>query len=201
MRILGTSSEDEMVAAFLQAEIASPRWAATIEFWLRVAHAPSTVVESPVIADPIQSSLRRLLLSIYRGWARNDLLFAGFPRTVSWDRAALADIDVANGFFANCEPWIGSSGGTRRVGDLVARVDAGLISAGDAAAFEAVAARYEASESLAPPILVALPDRARLVVLEGHTRMTGWLLRPRRHACNLEVLLGTAPGMDVWAFF
>jgi hypothetical protein len=37
------------------------------------------------------------------------------------------------------------------------------------------------------------------VVLEGHCRLTAYMLRPDRLPPELEVLVGSSPGMAGWA--
>jgi hypothetical protein len=56
--------------------------------------------------------------------------------------------------------------------------------------------------SLPPEIVVVgLPPGERLVVLEGHIRLTGLLLRPERLPTELRVLLGMSPRIAEWSCY
>jgi hypothetical protein len=49
-----------------------------------------------------------------------------------------------------------------------------------------------------PLILVTTGTSGDLVVLEGHVRLTAFMLCPGRLPPGLEVLVGSSPGMAVW---
>ena len=50
-----------------------------------------------------------------------------------------------------------------------------------------------------PLILVTTGPSGDLVVLEGHARLTAYMLCPDRLPPELEVLVGSSPGMAAWA--
>jgi hypothetical protein len=50
-----------------------------------------------------------------------------------------------------------------------------------------------------PLILVTAGPAGGLVVLEGHVRLTAYMLRPDRLPLELEVLVGSSPDMAGWA--
>jgi hypothetical protein len=54
-----------------------------------------------------------------------------------------------------------------------------------------------------PPeiIVVGLPPGRGLVVLEGHVRLTGLLLRPEQLPSEIRVLLGTSTRIGEWACY
>jgi hypothetical protein len=61
-------------------------------------------------------------------------------------------------------------------------------------------AQVFADESRFPPlILVTAGPPGGLVVLEGHVRLTAYMLRPDRLPPELEVLVGSSPDMAGWA--
>jgi hypothetical protein len=50
-------------------------------------------------------------------------------------------------------------------------------------------------------VVVGLPPGRRLVVLEGHVRLTGMLLRPELLPAEVKVLLGTSPRIAEWGCY
>jgi hypothetical protein len=50
-------------------------------------------------------------------------------------------------------------------------------------------------------IVVTTPDRGKLVVLEGHYRLTAYAMFPERLPDELELYLGEAEDMAAWSEF
>jgi hypothetical protein len=83
MRTVRSATEDEVLACFWQAELASPRWtAADVE--------------------------RRR-----RAWGERDGLFDGFPDDVAWERVALTRDEILEILYINWDWWLTVSNGTR----------------------------------------------------------------------------------------
>jgi hypothetical protein len=66
---------------------------------------------------------------------------------------------------------------------------------------EPIAARLLAAEPQPPLIAVAPPECSRLVVVEGHVRVTAYALYPEYLPTELEIFLGTAPDIERWSEF
>ena len=211
MRDTGPSSADEMVAAFLRAEIDSDRWGDDHVRPGLAAHGwPTTLVEDPDTTDADANINRARILTEYRGWQDNRWLFEGFPNDVEWRRAELEPTDVAEVLGAGFPTWLLLSGGSRRVVDCAAAARTGplpTLPMGEARVHVAeaamrshwVARRYALGELLGPPILVAPWSRAPLVAIEGHTRLIGWSLATRPEP--LPVILGLSDSLARWKWF
>jgi hypothetical protein len=50
-------------------------------------------------------------------------------------------------------------------------------------------------------VVVGPPPGDRLVVLEGHVRLTGLLLHPEQLPSEIRVLLGTSPRIADWSCY
>lgn len=50
-------------------------------------------------------------------------------------------------------------------------------------------------------IVVTTPARSRLVVVEGHVRLSAYALFPELLPDELEILLGTSPEIERWSLF
>jgi hypothetical protein len=126
------------------------------------------------------------------------------PGDVAWHWAELERDDVANAEGANYEEWRDLSGGTRRVGDAVSVVVSAARHATGYAADIAISAasiaeRYDRGERLEPPILVAPTSLIRLVVVEGHTRLVGWMIS--KQPGPLAVIVGLSDQIPGWGWY
>jgi hypothetical protein len=115
MRILETVSERAMVAAFLRAEIDSPRWGATILDRLNQDGRSRAVVDNPNLLDDTENIYRASLLA-FRGY-RNRAIFYGFPEVVQWQAISMTRGDLEVTLVMDSAPWPEFSGGTRIAGD------------------------------------------------------------------------------------
>jgi len=67
--------------------------------------------------------------------------------------------------------------------------------------FAGVIARMEAGETLPPIIAVAADEAEAPVLLEGHTRLTAWLLRPDLVPDPLDLIVGVGAGVRGWKYY
>src|SRR3954451_2356666 len=161
MRTVRAATEDEVLACFWQAELASPRWtAADVE-------------------------------SRKRDWAKRDGLFGGLPHDLAWERVALTADEVLEVLYIRWDWWVTVSNGTR-----LPRVAAEVQGRDDGD--RAIAAAVTTNPDL---IVVATPDRAKLVVLEGHVRLTAYAAFPELLPKELELYLGTSRNIVRWCLW
>jgi hypothetical protein len=86
------------------------------------------------------------------------------------------------------------SGRTRRVADGAARVRHGIEAFGVGnGAYWYLADALRAGATFPEPILVGTDERSPLVVLEGHVRLTAYLLRPEYLPSTMPILVGLSP--------
>jgi hypothetical protein len=201
MRIVRTASEAEVVAAFLRGELASPRWRDRLLALLREDGVDELVVSRPNVDDLQESAYRETLLDRHRGWLTREGLFDGFPERIDWSRAALTPEEVVAIQFIDWDWWLELSGGTRRPVDAAARIRRNEVAGASAEWHEPIAARLRSAEPPAELIAVGPPDLSRLVVLEGHVRLTACALYPEYLPAELEIFLGTAQDVDRWTEF
>jgi hypothetical protein len=194
---LHTISEDEMVTVFLQTEMASPRFESRILAILQHDGRDRHVIDQPHLDDAEENAYRALVLGEHRGYRRDADVFTGMPSNVRWFRARLTREDLAQVRYIDYDYWTELSGGTRRVADGAARVRRGLEAFGVGnGAYWYLADALHAGATFPEPILVGTDERSPLVVLEGHVRMTAYLLRPEYLPATLPILVGLSPQMD-----
>lgn len=199
MRILGRVDEAEVVAAYLRGELESERFASPILAALERDGVPAEVVSRPDPGDEKQNAYRRELLGEVRGWGRDERMFRNFPADVAWSRAVLTRDEVASILFIDWDWWLTVTGGSRRPADAAATLRR---EAPDEVAWhEPIARRLVSGPPLPELIVIRLREGERLVVLEGHVRLTAFALFPEALPDELEVLLGESPRLVRWTSY
>jgi hypothetical protein len=203
VRWLRPSSEDEMVALFLRTELTSVRHSPRIRELLDHEQLSERLLVAPDLTSPRENGVRRHLLSAHRGYQARVGLFNGFPDDVRWDWVALEPAELLQVKYINYDYWTELSGGSRLAADAPALILAGVAPFGVSGEWaigfgEALAV---AGASVPPLILVTSGRSDDLVVLEGHARLTAYAMRPEALPPELEVLLGSSPGMRAWGLY
>lgn len=124
-----------------------------------------------------------------RQWRERDGLFNGFPDDVSWERAGLTRDEVLAILYIDWDWWLTISKGTRLA---TVAVEVQGRDEGDRAIAEAAATN---------PALIVVTDgeRSKLVLLEGHVRLTAYAAFPEHLPSELEVYLGVSPRIAEWS--
>jgi hypothetical protein len=201
MRDIGEATEDEMVLAFLRAEIHSNRFGGHARQGLR--GDLSLVGPDARTDDPYQNARRRQALA-YRGWGYfNIALFNGFPQDAVWRRVALNRDDLGRLKYANAGTWIVLSGESRILRDGAANV--GVITPVPENAdihIREVVEEMRQGRTYPELILAAeSPDKEHYVV-EGHTRATAYFLQLAEGASDeYEAIVAYSPALPRWQFY
>src|SRR5690349_17231806 len=196
MRRLGPSSEAEMVALFLRTELPAARFRDTLRALMEHAGLPERVVSDPDLGDEAENQARLRLLTQHRGYGTRTGLFEGFPDDVCWQWMAITPAELAGVRYIDYDYWVELSGGTRLAVDAAPRIRAGVAPFGVPSGWALGMAREVASGARFPPlILVTTGPGDDLVVLEGHARLTAYMLARDRLPPELEVLVGSSPTM------
>jgi len=189
-------SEDEMVAVFLQTEIASTRFESRLLAILQRDGQDRRLLDRPNVEDDGENAYRALVLGEHRGYRRDADVFTGMRNDVRWFRGRLTREEVAQLRYIDYDYWTELSGGTRRVADGAARVRQGIEVFGVGnGAYWYLADALRAGATFPEPILVGTDEWSPLVVLEGHVRLTAYLLRPEYLPATLPILVGLSPQM------
>ena len=199
MRQLRPSSEAEMVALFLRTELYSYRYGSGIRALLERDGVPEHVITASDLSDDAENQARLRLLTDHRGYGTRTEIFGDFPDDVRWQWMAITPGELAAVRFIDYDYWVELSGGSRLAVDAAPRIRAGvapfgvpndgLLRLADAVA---VGARFP------PMIVVRTAPGGDLVVLEGHCRLTGFMLARDHLPPEQEVLVGTSRAMTRW---
>lgn len=202
MRKIRDISEDEMIAVYLQTEFHSSRFHQDIEAHVQREGIDLHMLQEPDWQNAQENALRRTLLGVYRGYGRNEDYFIGFPTNVRWERATLTRQELEQVRYIEYDYWVELSGGTRMAVDGARNAQAGKVVFGvssDGLVYMANELRQGAQ--FPPLILVARDAHAYLVVMEGHVRLTAYMIAPEYIPLELEVILGYSEQITHWGCY
>jgi hypothetical protein len=201
VRIVRAASEPEVVATFLRAEIESTRWGDKLRSLLREDGAAEAVLTHPDLEDAEANAYRAHVLDRHRGWLQRIGLFQGLPRELDWKLVGLAPPEVLAIRYIDWDWWLEISAGTRDPSVAADRIRRGLVPGADLDSDRALAERLRSAALPAELIAIAPPDLSKLVVLEGHVRLTAYALFPELLPDELHVFVGTSADVDRWSEF
>jgi hypothetical protein len=190
-------TEDHMVAAFVKAEIDSPDFGPCYRQGLHDLGRGRGVVERPNLGDEDANRIRRVLLSVCRGYPTS-FLFRAWPNNVEWWKAEISLAELSDFKFCDYPSWNTLTQGTRLVGDGAANVD--RIQAGVNAKIKELARLVEQGHRYPELLVVATSKTAQTVVMEGHTRSVAYLLASKGAPDPIPVLAGFSPKLAGWPF-
>jgi hypothetical protein len=199
---LSPATQDEMILAFLRAEIHSSRYRQFVSQGLAHLGFQRCLIDLPNLSDANQNHARRLVLQQYRGWPKTRL-FREFPADATWRRVILEAQDFQDMRYMNDARieghWTNLSDGTR----LVSVASRNLLKGRAEAALQHVAAIAESLRNsfpfLEPLILAELEGESPLVLVEGHSRATAYVIENRIH--NVEAFVASSKFMNRWYFY
>lgn len=197
MRGLRPSSEAEMVALFLRTELPTDHSGARIRALLKGAGLPERVITAPDLGDDAENQARLRLLTQHPDYRAD--YFDGFPDDVRWQWMAITPDELVKVRYIDYSYWNELSGNSRLAVDAAARIRAGVAPFGVPSDWALAMAQAVAAGAQFPPlILVTTEPGGALVVLEGHGRLTAFMLARDQLPPELEVLVGSSPAMTRW---
>ena len=187
----------EMVATFLRAELASPRFEPIILATLERDGRDRSVIEHPDLTNPADTAYRAQLLGELRGYGRDEDVFQDVPPAVRWYRGQASRAELARVQYIDYDYWTELSGGSRLAVDAAERIRHGIEAFGVSnGGFWYLAEALKRGASFPELILVGADEGGPHVLLEGHVRLTAYFLAPECIPSRLPVIVGYAPGLD-----
>jgi hypothetical protein len=189
----GPATEDEMILAFLRAELLSPRFGPHYAQLLRLLRNDERLVTQADLADPREDLVRKQLLAGIRGYGTNTFLFAGFPPDVQWRHITLTPSEVGDLHYANEPTWLALSAYTRRI-----TIGAQNVTTNPAVSANVLAVTQAIQRGTGfPPLIAATTGTGPFVLIEGHTRATAYAITSN----PADLILGTSPNMIRWRYW
>jgi hypothetical protein len=167
--------EEAMVAHFLLTELHSVRFGVAIRGLLEQERLDVQLIECPDLNNSSENVQRAELLGAFRGYGRNADVFTGLPEDVQWWQAFVSMADLERIKYINDPYWIDFSGGSRLVIDAAKRILVGAMP-DVAAGYRSLAHALAQGAQFPELILLYNPKQDELVVLEGHVRVTAYVL-------------------------
>ena len=199
MEELGSATEDQVILAWLQAEIESPEFQAYL-----VGNPPNPAnlslalkaARSPDLHDQTQNDLRRQIITSTYGFGTGAGSFEGLGPDLSWRRVHLTTDEIARMLYMRRPgPWQLLSPVTRRVAEGATNV--GHIFTGDGTNMVvlSLASGLCHSEKKVPEIIALRRPDGDLVILEGHARATAIVLEAHRFPKGVAAYVGEGPSV------
>lgn len=195
---LGPANENDVVLAFLQAEIDSARGSIYATILANSGLDRHLLIDQPDRTSSRDNRIRGKLLKHVRGYGSGQALFTGLPPDVAWRRVSMEQKDFSKLRYAKCAPWIELSGGTRLVTEGAKNIAPGGPAEDAAVNIRAVVADLKRGKRYAEVIGVEGRD-GDIILMEGHTRATAYVVSPP--AEPIGCIVGSSPTMASWAFY
>jgi hypothetical protein len=191
-----------MVSTFLKAEINSSRFKKGIFNYLTAKNIQNTLIIKPNLKSSKENMIRRDILSVYRGYGKNRLVFDEFPTDIKWYQAEITKDEIKKIKYMNHDYWTELSDNSR-----LARIAAENIKVGKTVFNVPNNNFLEAAEALKrgvkfpEMILVSKDKKSDPVILEGHLRLTAMALVPESVPDNMTVIIGFSNNIVNWGFY
>lgn len=201
MRTIEKITEEEMVALFLQTEINSSRFSTSILHILKRDNVDRKVIDYPNLYDTAENAYRAALLGEFRGYKKNKEIFVDFPDDIQWERVLLNRQDLEQIKYINWDYWLEISDNTRLASEAAKKIGLGMIDEDEARGYWSVSDGLRKGLNLPELILVSKSKEDSLVLLEGHVRLTAYLLKPEYLPPELSAIAGYSDRMDEWELY
>lgn len=200
MKIVSQVQEDEVIAEFLFAEVNSDRFKEGILNALG-DHDLNLLIK-PNLNDQAENQIRRDILGETRGFGRNSDLFENFPTEVKWYEAFFEKQDLNEVMYINYSYWNELSSNTRlplqASKNIMNQIEVfGISNQG----FLDINLALKNGKVFPRLIFVSMNENSRVVVLEGHARLTAYYLDNDYIPDELEVIIGFSDKFSVWDLY
>ncbi len=198
MKIIRNISEEEVVATFLKTELVSPRFK---HRYSNLSRKHIAMINNPNLKSKLENKYRSQLLSKTRGYP-DRRIFTNFPKNVSWKRAYLSKKELQEVQYIDYDYWNELSGGSRLPKDAAKNIRAGKTVFGHSNQnFKNMAKAVEKGIGFPELILVSTDKGGKMVALEGHARLTAFMLALKHIPNKIEVIIGFSKKMKKWDLY
>ena len=204
MNDLGAATEDQVILAWLQAEIESPDFQAYV-----IGNPPNPAnlslalkaARSPDLRDQTQNELRRQIITEVYGFGRGTGSFEGLGSDLHWRRVHLTAGEVGEMLYARRDgAWRLLSPATRKVAEGATNVGHTFTGDNTNMVVLSLASGICHSDKKVPEIIALRRPDGALVILEGHARATAIALEAHRFPQGVQAYVGEGPSVAGWPY-
>jgi len=198
IELLREISEADMVAAFLRAEITSPRFSGKLAEAMEAAGAREVQIAQPDTTNDSDNEVRAQVLGYYRGYRHNRWLFGGFPDNLHWYKARLPREEIGDLRYVDYSYWNELTDNTHLVKDGVANIrkDKVVSDVSNHNYLTVADAIRHGRHDFEPIIVWGEAVSAPLEILEGHLRATAFGLAAEKAPTVIPVIVGLLRAAD-----
>ncbi|HZK34956.1 MAG TPA: hypothetical protein VFD33_06575 [Bacillota bacterium] len=191
MEYICEASEDEMVLLFLQTEIKSTRFRGRILKAIKQLNTQESIITEPNLDSAEENEMRKRILSIFRGYGRNAEIFEGLPEDIRWVWVNLTRGELEMVRYIEYSYWNELSAGSRLAKDAAVNIRKGMEIFGVKNDGFIAGSKYLVEGGSFPPMIFLTDnDNKHLVALEGHLRLTAYMLEPDFIPDKLRTMIG-----------
>lgn len=202
MKVIRKISEDEMIAHFLKGEINSNRFAKKLIDICKKLNVNISIIKNPDLNSRKENNVRKKIIGIFRGYGLNKELFENFPEDLDWEIVELNRKELEGIKYINYDYWIKLSKGTRLPSKAAESISEGIEILGESNnKFIESAKHLKGGGKFPKMIIVTNEKRKKLVVLEGHLRLTAYMLSPKYIPDKIRVILGVSDDIVKWDLY
>jgi hypothetical protein len=192
MKLLKKIPEAAMVAAFLKAELSSPRFSNELKEAMKKIGLAEKVITDPDLQNEAENKQRARVLGEYRGYGQNREMFQDVPGNLIWYEADVGREEIGNLRYVNYSYWNELTDHTHLVKNAVANIQKGKV------VFNVPNDRFLAvaqgirngKHDFEPMILWGDSKDSALQILEGHLRATAFGLAEDEAPETVKVIVG-----------
>jgi hypothetical protein len=127
MKLLQRTTEADMVAAYLKAELHSKRFAGELKNAMQRRGVEEQVIATPDINNQHQNEQRAQVLGDYRGYRQHRAIFTEVPDKLAWYKGVLSPGDIVNLKYVDYSYWNKLTDNTHLVKDAVKNIRKGKV--------------------------------------------------------------------------
>ncbi|MEK6951512.1 MAG: hypothetical protein AABX29_00700 [Nanoarchaeota archaeon] len=200
MKILKQITEDEVIAEFLKSEINSKRFGKRIVNALK--NKSKRIITTPDLENKKENQFRRNIFGEVRGFGRNKDLFENFPTDIKWFKAVIEKQELTKVKYIDYSYWNEISNKTRLPAQASKniRADVKIFNVSNKGFWE-ILSEIKKGKIFPYMILVSKNKKSRLVVLEGHARLTAYFLEQKYIPKQIEIIIGFSDKMIKWDLY
>jgi hypothetical protein len=174
MKKISKSKEDEMIALFLKEESNSKRFSESLDIILNDMNVDKNIISNYNINNNEENIIRKKVLSKYRGYENDINLFKNFPKDIDWYWVELNKEEIENIKYIDYDYWIELTNGSRYAKDSKENILTGkeIFGVSNQPFIDGYKYLKEGNEFDPIILLASKEDNSKMIVLEGHSRLT-----------------------------